>query len=64
VAAAINTTTIWGPEEAVGPSVPILGHPFVFANNEGFIVENRVLNVTSYGITWFFDVEWAEVVGY
>jgi hypothetical protein len=59
VAAAINTTTIWGPLEAAPRSLD--EHPFVFAQNEGFIIENRVLNVTSYGITWYLDVAWAEV---
>jgi hypothetical protein len=36
-------------------------HPMVFANNEGFEVENAVLNVTSYGYTWNVDCSWAEV---
>lgn len=62
VAAAINTTTIWGPVEAVPRSLD--EHPFVFAQNEGFIIENRVLNVTSYGITWYLDVAWAEVASF
>jgi hypothetical protein len=62
VAAAINTTTIWGPLDCVDD---VNGtHPFVFAQNEGFIVENRVLNVTSYGITWFVDCSWAEVTAF
>jgi hypothetical protein len=62
VAAAIATTTIWGPLDCLDD---VNGtHPFVFAQNEGFIVENRVLNVTSYGITWYLDVSWAEVTAY
>lgn len=63
VAAAINTTTIWGPVEMV-PQGNFLDHPFVFAQNEGFILENRVLNVTSYGITWYIDCSWAEVTAF
>lgn len=62
VAAAINTTSIWGPYDCADD---VNGtHPFVFAANEGFIVENRVLNVTSYGITWFIDCSWAEVTAF
>lgn len=38
--------------------------PFVFAQNEGFDVENRVLNVTSYGVTWYFKLAWAEVTAF
>lgn len=62
VAAAINTTTIWGPLDALDD---VNGtHPFVFAQNEGFIIENRVLNVTSYGIAWFIDISYAEVAAF
>jgi hypothetical protein len=62
VAAAISTTFMWGPYECVDDVGST--HPFVFANNEGFIIENRVLNVTSYGITWYIDCSWAEVPSY
>lgn len=62
VAAAISTTYQWGPLDCVDD---VNGtHPFVFAQNEGFEIENRVLNVTSYGIAWFVDVSWAEVPAY
>lgn len=62
VAAAINTTTIWGPLDGVDD---INGtHPFVFAANEGFEIENRILNVTSYGIAWYIDCSYAEVTAY
>lgn len=62
VAAAINTTTIWGPLDCLDD---VNGtHPFVFVQNEGFEIENRVLNVTSYGITWFVDFSWCETTGY
>jgi hypothetical protein len=39
-------------------------HPFVFAQNEGLIIENRVLNVTSYGFSLYIDCSWAEVTAY
>jgi hypothetical protein len=39
-------------------------HPFIFANNEGFEVENAVLNVTTYGYTWNIDCSWAEVTAF
>ncbi len=59
VATAINTTTIWGPLDATDD---VNGtHPFVFAQNEGFEIENRVLNVTTYGITWYIDCSVAEI---
>lgn len=62
VSTAISTTTIWGILDVFDD---VNGtHPFVFTQNEGLIVENRVLNVTSYGITWFIDFSWAEVVAY
>lgn len=62
VAAAINTTTVWGPLDVLDD---VNGtHPFVFAQNEGFIIENRVLNVTSYGITWFIDFSFVETAAY
>jgi hypothetical protein len=62
VAAAINTTTIWGPMDALDD---VNGtHPFVFSQNEGLEIENRVLNATSYGITWYIDFSWAEVATY
>jgi hypothetical protein len=62
VAAAISTTFQWGPvdgfDDVNGTS------PFVLIQNEGIIIENRVLNVTSYGITWYIDFCWAEVTAY
>lgn len=62
VAAAISTTFMWGPLDVFDD---VNGtHPFVFAQNEGFEVENRVLNVTSYGITWYIDLSWAEVTSF
>lgn len=62
VAAAINTTSIIGPLDCFDD---VNGtHPFVLAQNEGLVLENRVLNVTSYGIAWFIDLSWAEVASY
>lgn len=34
-------------------------HPFVFGQNEGFVVRNRVLETAAY--SWYFDISWAEV---
>lgn len=62
VAAAINATTIWGPEDFLSQNLNEC--PFVFAQNEGFIIENRVLNVTSYGCTFYLDMSWAEVTAF
>lgn len=39
-------------------------HPFVFGNNEGIEIQNRVLNVTSYGVDVYVDFSWAEVSAY
>ncbi len=63
VAAAIGATGAqWGPLDVFDD---VNGtHPFTFVQNEGYIVENRVLNVTSYGITWYLDWSWAEVTAF
>ena len=59
VAAAIQTTSQWGPYDCLDD---VNGtHPFTLIQNEGIMIENRVLNVTSYGITWYIDFSWAEV---
>lgn len=34
---------------------------FVFSQNEGLIIENSILNVTSYGVTFFIDFIWKEM---
>lgn len=39
-------------------------HPFVFAQNEGFIVENRVLLGAAAGSMVYVDFSWAEVTAY
>lgn len=62
VAAAIQTTSQWGPLDCLDD---VNGtHPFVLVQNEGIIIENRVLNVTSYGIAWYIDFSWAEVAAF
>ena len=62
VAAAIATTFQWGPFECFDD---VNGtHPFALVQNEGIIIENRVLNVTSYGIAWYIDFSWSEVTSY
>jgi len=61
---AVPTTAAatWGPLDCFDD---VNGtHPFVFVQNEGLEVENRVLNVTSYGITWYLDLAWAEVTAF
>jgi hypothetical protein len=62
VAAAINVNAIIGPLECLDDRHG--GHPLVLAQNEGLVIENRVLNVTSYGITWYLDLAWCEVSVY
>ena len=39
-------------------------HPWVFAQNEGFIIENRVLLGVAAGSSVYIDVGWAEVTAY
>lgn len=39
-------------------------HPFVFIQNEGFIIENRVLLGAAAGSTVYIDFSWCEAVGY
>jgi hypothetical protein len=52
----------WGPYECFDD---VNGtHPFVLVQNEGIIIENRVLNVTSMGIVWYIDFCWAEVAAF
>src|SRR5215472_16208484 len=52
-------------ETEVADPIGVTGaHPFVFAQNEGFEVENAVLNVTSYGYTWVIDCSWCEVTAF
>jgi hypothetical protein len=39
-------------------------HPWVFAQNEGIEIQNRVLNVTSYGVMVYVDFEWVELAAF
>lgn len=39
-------------------------HPFCFKQNEGFIIENRVLLGAAAGSSVYIDCSWAEVVGF
>lgn len=39
-------------------------HPIVLARNEGIDVENVFANTTSYGMTFYLDLAWAEVVSF
>jgi hypothetical protein len=58
-AVSTNQPSTWGPYDAVDD---VNGtHPLVMALNEGFIIESRVLNVTTFGVAWYLDVSWAEV---
>ena len=66
VTAGVATATYqppqWGPLDVLDD---VNGtHPFAFVQNEGLWIENRVLNVTSMGITWYIDFSWAEVTAF
>jgi hypothetical protein len=39
-------------------------HPFVFAQNEGLIIENRVLLGAAAASVVYIDFSWAEVAAY
>jgi hypothetical protein len=41
-----------------------LEHPLVLGPNDGIIIENRVLNVTSYGFSLYIEMGWAEMAAY
>jgi len=62
IATAADQNTIRGPVNVLEQGNH--GNPLVLVNNEGFECENRVLNVTSYGIAWYYDVSWAEVTAF
>jgi hypothetical protein len=61
VIAAANGNVIW--REDILDDVNGT-YPFVLVQNEGLIVENRVLNVTSFGFSAYIDHSFAEVVAY
>jgi hypothetical protein len=60
---AVPTTpnAVWGPFDMLANIAGYAKHPLVLAQNEGFEIENRVLNVTTFGICFYIDVSWAEV---
>ena len=61
-AAATNNAAQFGPYDVLDD---VNGtHPFVFAQNEGFEIENRILNVTSFGVEVVIDFSWAEATAY
>ena len=63
LAAQPTGSQMWGL--AMENFADILGaHPFVFAQNEGLIVENRVLLGAAAASTVYLDMEWAEVTAY
>lgn len=39
-------------------------HPWLFVQNEGFEIENRVLNATSDGLGYYFDCAFSIVTAY
>lgn len=63
VMATTDTLSRWFPQLDVFDDVNGT-HPFVFAQNEGFIVENRVLLGAAAGSSVYIDFSWAEVSAY
>lgn len=62
VATATYQPPQWGPFECFDD---VNGtHPFVLVQNEGIIIESRVLNVTSMGIVWYIEFCWTEVTAF
>ena len=62
VAAALMTGSVWGPVDVFDNLM--VEHPLVLSQNEGLIIESRVLNVTTFGITWYISFAWAKVAAY
>lgn len=60
VSASINVTTM--PMLEVFADLGGGGEPLILAQNEGLVVESRVLNVTSFGVAWFIDTTWQETI--
>lgn len=65
----VNTTVPTAPTQNFPYIMDVLDdvngtHPLVLVQNEGIIVENRVLNVTSYGMAVYIDFSYAEVAAY
>lgn len=60
----LQANWIHGPLNALVVDGDSATHPFVLGEDAGIIVENRVLNVTSYGMIWYLDFAWAETLRY
>jgi len=61
-AAATSNAGLFGPYDLFDD---VNGtHPFVLAQNEGLLIENRALNTTSFGFEAIFEIAWAEVTAY
>lgn len=63
VMAATDTLSRWFPDNDMLDDVNGT-HPFVFAQNEGFIIENRVLLGAAAGSSVYIDLSYAEVAAY
>lgn len=63
VMAATDTLSRWFPYLDVFDDVNGT-HPFVFAQNEGFIIENRALLGAAAGSSVYIDFSWAEVTAF
>lgn len=62
VAVATTQPAQWGPADVFDDNFGT--YPVVLGQNEGLEVENRVLNVTSYGFTWYIDCAFTIVTAY
>jgi hypothetical protein len=60
VAAAASALSAPAPYDAITEG-PMSGIPIILAQNEGIIVENSILNVTTFGVTWYLEFGWCEV---
>lgn len=63
VMAATETISRYQDEREVFNHGPY-GHPFVFANNEGFLIEERVVEAAAGGSFVTIDLEYAEVTAF
>lgn len=61
---AVPTTpnAIWGPKDVFDDNFGT--YPLTLGQNEGIDIENRVLNVTSFGFTWYFECAFTIVAAY
>ena len=63
VMATTDTLSRWFPQLDVFDDVNGT-HPFVFTQNEGFIIENRVLLGAAAGSSVYIDFSWAETTAF